>query len=448
MTRPSWPLAGSTWPSPPHLFTTRRSPQPPPPQVASGSSPREVQSPSPKQAQPGRYVAYLLPPLPLGDDWAASVASVYAPQSPTVSFSPSASASPLASIASVSPLASRDKPLPEPPTNCSSPEPESGRGTRSDRPPEVPQSGTDRHRADHGRDHVYDDNDIEHDRYHKHGKKPSYDYDEYSYQFQPGYEPECETNQRRDEPPVEPLEDYALPLAPFRQRENYDYALILAKELCTLTRDTSGLTVTSIHELREEIRRVLDSFAPSQPRPRSEASRSEASRSEASRSEASHGDHRPIASPKKDATLAELLDCAHLAKAAHRSVIAHFGELERGGPIDVDLLKEVDSSHFLRFVRAVDSELERMPPRWQLSRRLVSLREKASGWASDVWAVLEDVKEDERWRVAQRRRAERAEPPEPLEPSEPLRRRRRRSRASQRTQRRREPDGDEQVCES
>lgn len=194
-------------------------------------------------------MAYLLPPLPLGDDWAASVASVYAPQSPTVSFSQSASASPLASIASVSPLASRDKPLPEPPTNCSSPEPESGRGTRSDRPPEVPQSGTDRHRADHGRDHVYDDNDVEHDRYHKHGKKPSYDYDEYSYQFQPGYEPECETNQRRDEPPVEPLEDYALPLAPFRQRENYDYALILAKELCTLTRDASGLTVTSIHEV-------------------------------------------------------------------------------------------------------------------------------------------------------------------------------------------------------
>jgi hypothetical protein len=61
--------------------------------------------------------------------------------------------------------------------------------------------------------------------------------------------------------------------------------------------------------------------------------------------------------------------------------------------------EEVDSSHFLRFVRAVDSELERMPPRWQLSRRLMSLREKASGWASDVWAVLEDLKEDERWRA-------------------------------------------------
>jgi hypothetical protein len=113
---------------------------------------------------------------------------------------------------------------------------------------------------------VYDDHDhdkdmeyiehIEHDHEHEHVQKPSYDYDEYSYQIQPGYESKWETNERADEPPdeppVEPLEDYALPLAPFRQRENYDYALILAKELCTLTRDTSGLTVTSIHEVGDD----------------------------------------------------------------------------------------------------------------------------------------------------------------------------------------------------
>jgi hypothetical protein len=93
------------------------------------------------------------------------------------------------------------------------------------------------------------DNNIGHEHQHEHHHKPSYDYGEYGYQFQPECSNAWDSNEHPDEPPVQPLEDYAIPLAPFRQRENYDYALILAKELCTLTRDTSGLTVTSIHEV-------------------------------------------------------------------------------------------------------------------------------------------------------------------------------------------------------
>lgn len=179
---------------------------------------------------------------------------MYPPESPSVSFSPSASASasasPLASISSVSPLASRDKPLPEPPTSCSSPDPELGRA------PEESRDVVERHVADHegghDRDDVHDhdnDNNIGHEHQHEHHHKPSYDYGEYGYQFQPECSNAWDSNEHPDEPPVQPLEDYAIPLAPFRQRENYDYALILAKELCTVTRDTSGLTVTSIHEV-------------------------------------------------------------------------------------------------------------------------------------------------------------------------------------------------------
>jgi hypothetical protein len=54
--------------------------------------------------------------------------------------------------------------------------------------------------------------------------------------------------------PNVPLNDYALPLAPFRRKENLDLGLIMAREVWVLTREVSqstGVTKEGIIEVSE-----------------------------------------------------------------------------------------------------------------------------------------------------------------------------------------------------